>query len=149
MAINIREELTKNAQETNIFGGRRFLGFTLKSSPVWVSYTAYRNTGEIIIRTSHDLNALLKNGAVFASKRVVLKKNTKNVKEIDTLLKANKHNMGGEVTEATIVYLQKIISTIEQGALSPFLNITATFLLNKEDYGYEYTRRVNKECSRN
>ena len=41
MAINIREELTKNAQETNIFGGRRFLGFTPKSSPVWVSYTAY------------------------------------------------------------------------------------------------------------
>jgi hypothetical protein len=36
MAINIREELTKNAQETIIFGGRRFLGFTPKSSPVWV-----------------------------------------------------------------------------------------------------------------
>ena len=77
MVINIREELTKNAQETNIFGGRRFLGFTPKSSPVWVSYTAYRDTGEIIIRTTNDPNALLKNGAVFASKRVVLKKNTK------------------------------------------------------------------------
>jgi len=129
MVINIREELTKNAQETNIFGGRRFLGFTPKSSPVWVSYTAYRQTGEIIIRTTHDLNALLKDRAVFASKRVVLKKNTKNVKEIDTLLKANKHNMGGEVTEATIVYLQKIISTIEQGYGKAFIDGKPTKLM--------------------
>ena len=51
MAINIREELTKNAHETNIFGGRRFLGFTPKGSPVWVSYTAYRQD-----RRDHNKN---------------------------------------------------------------------------------------------
>ena len=96
MAINIREELTKNAHETSIFGGRRFLGFTPKSSPVWVSYTAYRKTGEIIIKTTHDLNSLLQNGALLASKRVVLRKNSKNLNSIDNLLKANRHNMGGE-----------------------------------------------------
>jgi hypothetical protein len=60
---------------------------------------------------------------------VVLKKNTKNVKEIDTLLKANKHNMGGEVTEATIVYLQKIISTIEQGYGKAFIDGKPTKLM--------------------
>ena len=107
MAINIREELTKNAQKTNIFGGRRFLGFTPKGSPVWVSYTAYRKTGEIIIKTTHDLNSLLENRAVLASKRVVLRRNSKNINNIDNLLKANRNTVGGEVSKATIIYLQK------------------------------------------
>lgn len=129
MAINIREELTKNAQKTKIFGGKRFLGFTPKSSPVWISYTAYRKTGEIIIKTTHDLNVLLQNGAVFASKRVVLKKNSKNTKEIDTLLKANRHNMGGEVSKSTIVHLQKIISTMEQGYGKAFIDGKPTKLM--------------------
>ena len=129
MGINIREELTKNAQETNIFGGRRFLGFTPKNSPVWVSYTAYRQTGEIIIKTTHDLNSLLQNGAVLASKRVVLRKNSKNLNSIDNLLKANRHNMGGEVSKATIIYLQKIISTMNSGYGKAFVNGKPTKLM--------------------
>ena len=129
MAINIREELTKNAHETNIFGGRRFLGFTPKNSPVWVSYTAYRQTGEIIIKTTHDLNSLLQNEAVLASKRVVLRKNSKNLNSIDNLLQANRNNMGGEVSKATIIYLQKIISTMNSGYGKAFINGKPTKLM--------------------
>ena len=129
MAINIREELTKNAQENNIFGGRRFLGFTSKGSPVWVSYTAYRQTGEIIVKTTHDLNSLLQHGAVLASKRVVLRKNNKNLNSIDNLLKANRNNMGGEVSKATITYLQKLISTMDSGYGKAFVNGKPTKLM--------------------
>jgi hypothetical protein len=129
MAINIREELTKNAHQTNIFGGRRFLGFTPKNSPVWVSYTAYREIGKIIIKTTHDLNVLLQDEAVLSTKRVVLKKNSKNIKQIDNLLRANRHNMGGEVSKSTIVYLQKIISTIEQGYGKAFIEGKPTKLM--------------------
>ena len=129
MAINIREELTKNAQGTKIFGGRRFLGFTPKGSPVWISYTAYRETGEIIIKTTHDLNLLLKNGANLSSKRVVLKKNSKNLNTVENLLKANRHNMGGEVSKGTIIYLQKIISIIDSGYSKAFVNAKPTKLM--------------------
>ena len=129
MAINIREELTKNAQKTNIFGGRRFLGFTPKGSPVWVSYTAYRKTGEIIIKTTHDLNSLLENRAVLASKRVVLRRNSKNINNIDNLLKANRNTVGGEVSKATIIYLQKIISKIDSGYGKAYVNGKPTKLM--------------------
>ena len=129
MVINIREELTNNANKTNIFGGKRFLGFTPKNSPVWVSYTAYRQTGEIIIKTTHDLNSLLEDGAILSTKRVVLKKNSKNQKQVDNLLRANRHNMGGKVSKATIVYLQKIISAIEQGYGKAFIGGKPTKLM--------------------
>ena len=129
MSINIRKELEKNAQLISIFGGKRFLGFTPKRFPVWVSYTAYRRTGEIIIKTTHDLNTLLHDGSVLASKRIVAKKNSKNLKEIDRLLIANRHNMGGEVSIATIVYLQKIINTMEQGYGKAFIDGKPTKLM--------------------
>jgi len=116
-----KEELKKNAKLITTFGGKRFLGYTNKGSEVWISYTADKKSGNIKISTTHNLDSLLKENSIFAPKRVTLKKGTPNRRTAKELIQLNKKNMGGTVTESTLVYLQKLIDALARGYGKPFV----------------------------
>ena len=130
MAINIREELAKKcSRNQHIWWQEDFLGLLQRVHLYGFHILHTAKSGEIIVKTTHDLNSLLQHGAVLASKRVVLRKNSKNLNSIDNLLKANRNNMGGEVSKATITYIQKIISTMDSGYGKAFVNGKPTKLM--------------------
>ena len=127
--MDIRKELTINAERINKFGGKRFLGFTPNTKPVWISYVAYREQPRIVIKTTHDLTSLLEVGARLASKRVVLKRNSKNTSHIEHLLSKRKNDTGSKVSISTIIYLQKLISVLELVYGKAFVNGAPSRLL--------------------
>ena len=127
--LDVAKELMHNAERISKFGGKRFLGFTPNSKPVWISYVAYREQPKIVIKTTHDLTSLLDVGARLANNRVVLKMNSKNTSHIEHSLSMRKNDTGGKVSISTIMYLQKLISTLELGYGKGFVNGVPSRLL--------------------
>ena len=120
--MNTRIKLMQNAENAKTFGGRRFLGFNKNYSPVWISYIAYRDSGKILIKVTHDLDSLLHKDAILATKRVVIKMGIQNINSLDSLIRRNKKNMGGQVSANTVVYLKMLINSLEIGYGKPFVN---------------------------
>ena len=103
----------ENAKKAKVFAGKRFLGFTPRGAEVWISMEMNRETKELKITTTHNLSSLLEEGAEFANRRVVVKKGSPNPRTAKDLLRKNQKNMGGQVTEGTILYLMKLINAVE------------------------------------
>ena len=119
----------ENAKKAKVFAGKRFLGITPRGAEVWISMEMNRESKELKITTTHDLSVLLEEGAEFANRRVVLKKGSPNPQTAKDLLRKNQKNMGGEVTEQTIVYLKKLINAVEMKYADTFVKGQPTSLL--------------------
>lgn len=110
---SIRTKMFDNAKKGQTFAGKRFLGFTSKGAEVWISMELDRATKDLTIKTTHNLNSLLDDHADLAQKRIVVKKGASNLSSVHDLMRKNQKNMGGEVTENTVLYLKKLISAAE------------------------------------
>ena len=110
---NLNEDLKRNALRSNSFGGKRFLGLTKNGGEVWVSYFLSRDTYDLDISLTHNLSSLLEEGAVFAERRVTLKKGSAQRYTAQEMVRKNQKNAGGKVTKNTLIYLQKLISAVE------------------------------------
>ncbi len=121
--------MIKNAEKSSVYAGKRFLGLTPKGGEVWISMELDRNTKDLLITTTHNLNTLLQEGAELSKKRITIKKGTTSFLAVNDLLRRNQKNMGGEVTEKTIVYLKKLISAAQLKTGKGFVNREATTLL--------------------
>ena len=108
-----QKDSLENAKKAKIFAGKRFLGFTAKGAEVWISMEINRETKELKVNTTHNLSVLLEEGSELAIKRVVVKKGSPNPRTAKDLLRKNQKNMGGQVTEGTILYLMKLINAVE------------------------------------
>jgi hypothetical protein len=108
-----QEKAIQNAQKSKSFAGKRFLGFTKHGSQVWISMEVDKDQKDLIIRTTHNLDALLEDGAELVKKRIVVKKGGSNLNSVHDLIRRNQKNMGGEVNEETITYMKKLISASE------------------------------------
>ena len=108
-----QKDSLENAKKAKIFAGNRFLGFTANGAEVWISMEINRETKELKVNTTHNLSVLLEEGSELAIKRVVVKKGSPNPRTAKDLLRKNQKNMGGQVTEGTILYLMKLINAVE------------------------------------
>ena len=108
-----QKDSLENAKKAKIFAGKRFLGFTANGAEVWISMEINRETKELKVNTTHNLSVLLEEGSELAIKRVVVKKGSPNPRTAKDLLRKNQKNMGGQVTEGTILYLMKLINAVE------------------------------------
>lgn len=126
---SIKAKMLENAKKSNIFAGKRFLGFTSKGAEVWISMKLDRATKDLTIKTTHNLNSLLGEHADLAQKRIVVKKGASNLSSVHDLMRKNQKNMGGEITENTILYLKKLISAAEMKDGKGYVNGEASRLL--------------------
>ena len=111
-----------NAERSNQYGGKRFLGFTAKGAEVWISLHTERNSLKASVSTTHNLDSLRDSNAVLASKRVTLRRGTTNRYSAEELIRQRKRDMGGAVTLSTLDYLEKLMGAVERGYGKPFVN---------------------------
>lgn len=108
-----QQAMLENSEKGNTYAGKRFLGLTPRGGEVWISMELDKVKKDLTINTTHNLNILLEEGAEPAKKRVTLKKGVTSFYSTEDLIRRNQRNMGGEVTEATITYLKKLITASE------------------------------------
>ena len=73
-----KREAIENASKANTYGGKRFLGFTPKGAEVWASMSVDRETLDLKVDFTHDLNILLQEGAVMCDKRITVKRGSQS-----------------------------------------------------------------------
>tara|TARA_R100001163_G_C5051168_1_gene187950 strand:+ start:843 stop:1409 length:567 start_codon:yes stop_codon:yes gene_type:complete len=100
-----------NARNKTTFGGKRFLGHTKKGVEVWASYTIDKETKDIQIKTTHNLNALRDNSARLAPRRVTTANNTAYSGDLNAV-SGRDH---GRVTEKTLEYIETLIDFAAMG----------------------------------
>jgi len=121
--------MAENARKATKYGGKRFLGFTPSGAEVWISLLIDRETKTVELKTTHDIDVLLEEGAVLASRRVTVKRNATNHSTAEDLLRRMQKNMGGDITEDTITYFKKLLHLVESKTLGYENNVPTTGLI--------------------
>lgn len=102
--VKFREDISKLrdiAKDMDTFGGRRFLGLNKNGNEVWISYTIDKDTLDLQIKSTHDLNSIVE----LAPKRVTVGMNENTPLDI---MEA-RHSDTGAVTHNTLRYLQRLM----------------------------------------
>lgn len=121
----------KNAIKKNIYGGKRFLGFTPKGKDIWVSMKYDKFKKELKLKTSNGFEDLFNEHAKHATSRVDLKLNEKKPDNLHLLaqMNSNRKNAGGQVSHITLEYIQKLVSIVDSKNSIAFINGEPTSLL--------------------
>ena len=119
----------ENAAKAETYGGKRFLGFTPKGAEVWVSMEVDRETLDLKVKATHDLNILLQEGAQMTDKRVSIKKGKQFVGSVDDLLRRSQKNQGGKVTIETLQHIQRLINAVDSKFDKAYVNGKPSSLL--------------------
>lgn len=124
-----KQEALANAEKATSYGGKRFLGFTPKGAEVWVSMSIDKETLQLKMSCTHDLNVLQKAGSKLANRRVVVKKGVQNHGSAEDLLRRNQKNMGGEVKLQTLRHIQRLMNVVDMGYGKGFVGKKPSSLL--------------------
>tara|TARA_A100001388_G_C28762010_1_gene498370 strand:+ start:836 stop:1417 length:582 start_codon:yes stop_codon:yes gene_type:complete len=119
----------ENAAKAETYGGKRFLGFTPKGAEVWVSMEVDRETLDLKMKATHELDILLQEGAQMTDKRVSVKKGKQFVGSVDDLLRRSQKNQGGKVTIQTLRHIQRLMNAIDSKFNKAYVNGKPSSLL--------------------
>ena len=118
-----------NAVKKNIYGGRRFLGFTPKGKDVWVTMKYTRDGMELFLKVDKGFKDLFKEDARLAVSRVEIKLNQKKPENLLADMSRNRRNAGGEVTIRLLEYIEKLITAVEAKNSKGYVNGRPSSLL--------------------
>ena len=118
-----------NAVKKNIYGGRRFLGFTPKGKDVWVTMKYTRDDMELFLKVDKGFKDLFKEDARLAVSRVEIKLNQKKPENLFADMSRNRRNAGGEVTIRLLEYIEKLITAVEAKKSKGYVNGRPSSLL--------------------
>ena len=118
-----------NAVKKNIYGGRRFLGFTPKGKDVWVTMKYTRDDMELFLKVDKGFKDLFKEDARLAISRVEIKLNQKKPENLLADMSRNRRNAGGEVTIRLLEYIEKLITAVEAKKSKGYVNDRPSSLL--------------------
>lgn len=142
---NYSEIYESNAVKKNIYGGRRFLGFTPKGKDVWVTMKYVRDTRELSLKTDKGFRDLYKEGAKLAVSRVQIKLNQKKPENLYADMSRNRRNAGGEVTIRTLEYIEKLITAVEAKGSKSYVNKQPSSLLFQYVASIVYTGDLDEQ----
>ena len=100
----------KLASEANTFGGRRLLGVTDKNKPIWLSFHIDRETLDISMKLSHDMDTIRKSKLCPRGIRLATGEQLYNLEHAMRPALKTDH---GEVTQRTLDYIEKLITLNE------------------------------------
>lgn len=98
------------AKTVNKFGGKRLLGTTNKDVPIWASYTIDKETLNLQVKLSHDIETIL--NAKLCPRRVTVA-NGEQMPDIEFVMRPKTAKDMGEVTQNTLRYIDKLFSMAE------------------------------------
>ena len=102
----------KNAENSNKFYGRRYLGTTEFGKDIWITMRFNRSDMQISLEVNGNLDDLLSENAKLAPLRVSQRLGNKKPNLQDYMF-VNRKNAGGRVTPRTIEYIKKLINAVE------------------------------------
>lgn len=102
-----KKELARQADK---YGGRRLLGVTDKNVPIWASFTIDKETLQIKVKLSHDMDTIRK--SKLCPRRVTLATN-ETLLSLDNEMRPAPKKSHGEVTLNTLNYLEKVMSIVD------------------------------------
>ena len=126
---NYNEIYESNIVKKNIYGGRRFLGFTPKGKDIWVSMKYVKDDRELSLKVDKGFKDLFKEGARLAVSRVQIKLNQKKPDNLYADMNRNRRNAGGEVTIRTLEYIEKLFTAVESKGSKSYVNKQPSSLL--------------------
>ena len=128
---NYSEIYENNAVKKNIYGGRRFLGFTPEGKDVWITMLYEKDSKNLDLKVSTGFNNLYKEGAQLATARVDIKLNQKKPDNLQLLVDMNrsKRNAGGQVTNRTLEYIEQLMTAVSLVESKAYVNRQPSRLL--------------------
>ena len=134
-----KEELAAAAQS---YGGRRLLGVTDKNRPIWASFTIDRDTLQISIKLSHDMDTIKR--SKLCPNRVTLA-NGEALHSLDNAMRPPAKKTHGEVTQNTLKYLDKVMDMTASGTVGKEKGkCTTSLFMIVSNLLYEGSSDVNK-----
>lgn len=116
------QAMQANAAKATGMGGKRFLGWTPSGAEAWISYNFDRNTKELTVDSTVNLELLLQENARLADARVTVKRNATNRHDVEEMLKFARRSQSGAVTPTTIKYFIKLMSAVNSKFAKAFVN---------------------------
>ena len=101
------KEKEKLASQAIIFGGRRLLGLTNKDNPIWLSFTIDKETLDISMKLSHDIDTRRTSKLCPRSIRLATGEQLSN---LDNAMRPAGRTEHGEVTQRTLNYIDKVMT---------------------------------------
>ena len=142
---NYSEIYESNAVKKNIYGGRRFLGFTPKGKDVWVTMKYTRDDMELFLKVDKGFKDLFKEDARLAISRVDIKLNQKKPENLLADMSRNRRNAGGEVTIRLLEYIEKLITAVEAKKSKGYVNGRPSSLLFQYVASIVYTGDLDEQ----
>ena len=142
---NYSEIYESIAVKKNIYGGKRFLGFTPKGKDVWATMKYVRDTRELSLKVDKGFKDLYKEGAKLAVSRVQIKLNQKKPENLYADMSRNRRNAGGEVTFRTLEYIEKLITAVEAKGSKSYVNKQPSSLLFQYVASIVYTGDLDEQ----
>ena len=123
---------SENAKKSNVYAGRRFLGYTPTGKEVWITMEYLRNTQELSLRVDSGFNLLYHKDARLAPKRIDHKGTRRKKVDISKAIIENSKNAGGAVTLKTLEYIEKLLFAVHTKYSPLYVNGKPSSLLFSE-----------------
>ena len=104
---------SENAKKSNVYAGRRFLGYTPTDKEVWITMEYLRKTQELSLRVDSGFNLLYHKDARLAPTRIDHKGTRRKKVDISRAIIENSKNAGGAVTLKTLEYIEKLLFAVQ------------------------------------
>ena len=113
---------SENAKKSNVYAGKRFLGYTPTDKEVWITMEYLRKTQELSLRVDSGFNLLYHKDARLAPKRIDYKGTRRKKVDISKAIIENSKNAGGAVTLKTLEYIEKLLFAVQTKYSACYVN---------------------------
>ena len=103
---------SENAEKSNVYSGKRFLGYTPRNKEIWITMEYLRDTQELSLHVDSGFNLLYEKDARLMPTRIHQKGVRKKKIDLSKALIQNSKNAGGAVTLKTLEYIEKLLFAI-------------------------------------
>lgn len=129
------------AKTINKFGGKRLLGLTDKDVPIWASYTIDRETLDIKVKLSHDIETI--RNSKLCPRRVTVA-NGEQMPDIEFAMRPKTAKDMGEVTLNTLRYIDKLFGMAESNIGKVNGKCSTQLFMMVSNVTYEGSSKENK-----
>ena len=123
---------SENAEKSNVYSGKRFLGYTPSNKEIWITMEYLRDTQELSLQVDSGFDLLYDKDARLVPTRIHQKGIRKKKIDLSKALIQNSKNAGGAVTLKTLEYIEKLLFAVHTKYSALYVNGKPSSLLFSE-----------------
>ena len=113
MSKKLNKIYEDNAKRRNLYGGKRFLGFTPNGNDVWTTMRFEKDSKELNVDLGKGFSKLYDQRSFLSPTRVHIKLSQPKPINLRRELQRNSRNAGGKVSIRTLEYIEKLKSAVD------------------------------------